>query len=110
VVFVDWQAVCSSAPEQDLAYFLTQSVPAEVRAREDLLARYHSVLIDKGIDYPLDRCRERYRVSALYLLCYAVVVAGTLDMGNERGKALANTLLGGSLSALDEMDAFALLG
>ena len=110
VVFVDWQAVCSSAPEQDLAYFLTQSVPAEVRSQADLVARYHSALIARGIDYPLDRCRERYRVSALYLLCYAVVIAGTLDMGNERGNALARTLLGGSLNALDEIDAFTLLG
>ena len=110
VVFVDWQAVCSSAPEQDLAYFLTQSVPAEVRSQADLVARYHSALIARGIDYALDRCRERYRVSALYLLCYAVVIAGTLDMGNERGNALARTLLGGSLNALDEIDAFTLLG
>ena len=54
----------------------------------------------QGIAYDLDRCRERYRVCALYLLCYAVVIAGTLDMGNERGKTLARTLLGNSLSAL----------
>ena len=30
-------------------------------------------------------------------------------MGNERGKTLARTLLGNSLSALDEMNAFDLL-
>ena len=109
VIFVDWQSICTSAPEQDLAYFLTQSVPPEVRAQEDLVARYHSALCAHGIDYELDRCRERYRLCALYLLSYAVVIAGTLDMGNERGKALARTLLGNSLSALDEMNAFDLL-
>jgi hypothetical protein len=80
-----------------------------VLAEEDLVARYHAALIGHGIDYPLDRCRERYRRSALYLLNYAVVIAGTLDMGNERGQALARTLLGNSLAALDELDAFALL-
>ena len=109
VVFVDWQSICTSAPEQDLAYFLTQSVPSAVRAQEDLIARYHAGLLEHEIEYDLDRCRDRYRVCSLYLLCYAVVIAGTLDMGNERGKTLARTLLGNSLTALDELNAFELL-
>ena len=109
IVMVDWQAVCTSAPEQDLAYFLTQSVPRSVLAQEDLVARYHAALTAHGIDYPLEQCRERFRVSALYLLNFAVVIAGTLDMGNERGQTLARTLLGNSLAALDEMNAFELL-
>ena len=109
IALVDWQSICTSAPEQDLAYFLTQSVPPEVLAQEDLVAFYHTELTKQGIDYRLDRCRERYRVCALYLLCYAVVIAGTLDLANERGAALGRTLLGNSLKALDEMDAFALL-
>lgn len=109
IVLVDWQSVCTSAPEQDLAYFLTQSVPQSVRQQEDLVARYHAALIRHGIDYSLTQTRERYRISALYLLCYAVVIAGTLDMGNERGRQLARTLLGNALTALDEMDAFDLL-
>jgi len=109
VALVDWQSICTSAPEQDLAYFLTQSVPPDVLAREDLIAYYHAELTKRGIDYSLDRCRERYRVCALYLLCYAVVIAGTLELANERGMALGRTLLGNSFKALDEMDAFALL-
>jgi hypothetical protein len=76
---------------------------------EDLLVRYHEALTGHGVDYPIDRCRERYSVCALYLLSYAVVIAGTLDMGNERGQALARTLLGNSLAALDGMNAFELL-
>ncbi len=110
VVLVDWQSLCTSAPEQDLAYFVTQSIPPNIRAKEDWVACYHEALARRGVDYDLNRSRQRFRVAALYLLCYAVVIAGTLDMGNERGQALARTLLGNSLSALDEMDAFALLG
>ena len=109
LVFVDWQSVCTSAPEQDLAYFVTQSVPPAVRAQEDLVAYYHAELARHGVDYGLDRCRERYRVSALYLLCFAVSIAGQLDMENERGRALGRVLLGNAMSALDEMEAFALL-
>jgi tRNA A-37 threonylcarbamoyl transferase component Bud32 len=109
IVFVDWQAVCTSAPEQDVAYFVTQSVAPEVRAQDDLVKFYHGELTGHGIDYSLDRCRERYRVSALYLLCFAVVIAGTLDLANERGARLGRTLLRNAFAALDEMDAFALL-
>ena len=109
VVLVDWQSVCTSAPEQDLAYFVTQSIPVRIRSTEDWPSRYHAALTQRGVDYSLDICRERFRIAALYLLCYAVIIAGTLDMGNERGQALASTLLGNSLSALDEMGAFTLL-
>jgi hypothetical protein len=112
IVLVDWQSACTSAPEQDLAYFLTQSVPRDVLSQEDLVGRYHQALsaaLDPEFDYPIEQCRSRYRLSALYLLCYAVVIAGTLDMGSERGRQLARTLLGNSLAALDEMNAFELL-
>ena len=109
VVFVDWQSLSTSAPEQDLAYFLTQSVPPAVRAREDLVAYYHSELTRRGVDYDLARCRERYRLCALYLLCFAVSIAGQLDAENERGQALGRVLMGNAMSALDELDAFALL-
>ena len=109
VVFFDWQSICTSAPEQDLAYFITQSVPPAVRAQEDLVAYYHSELVEHGVDYGLARCRERYRLCALYLLCFAVSIAGQLDPGNERGQALGRVLMRNTMSALDEMDAFALL-
>ena len=109
IALVDWQSVCTSAPEQDLAYFVTQSLADDVRRSRDWVGVYHEALTSKGVDYPLEACRERFRVSALYLMCYAVVIAGTLDMGNERGQALARTLLGNSLRSLDELDAFELL-
>ncbi len=109
VVFLDWQSVCTSAPEQDLAYFITQSVPPTVRAQEDLVAYYHGELVRHGVDYDLARCRKRFRLCALYLLCFAVSIAGELDPENERGQALGRVLLGNAMSALDEMDAFALL-
>lgn len=109
IALVDWQSVCTSAPEQDLAYFVTQSLPDPVRQAEDWVAVYHAALRREGIDYDIDACRHRYRISALYLLCYAVVIAGTLDLGNERGRRLGRTLLGNCLRSLTELDAFAVL-
>ena len=109
VFFVDWQSVCTSAPEQDLAYFVTQSVPPSTIDHAELLSLYHDTLTEAGVDYPRERFEHRYKVSALYLMNYAVVIAGTLDLGNERGVKLAETLLGGCLRSLDTMNAFELL-
>lgn len=110
VAMVDWQSICRSAPEQDVAYFITQSVPQDIRDQQALLAHYHAALTREGIDYPMETLRQRYRVAALYLLAYAVVIAGTLDLANERGKALGKTLVGNAVTALDELDVGNLLG
>lgn len=109
IALVDWQSICTSSPEQDLAYFITQSVPEDVRQEEDLVAWYHAELTRQGIDYDLEQCRERYVVSALYLICYAVVIAGTLDLGNERGRQLGETIIKNTFSALVDLDAFSVL-
>lgn len=106
---VDYQAVSKAAPEHDLAYFVTQSLADEVRCAEDWVAVYHQHLTREGLEYPLDTSRERYRYCALYLACYAVIIAGTLDQANERGRNLAETLLGNSLRSLVELDALQLL-
>lgn len=109
-LFVDWQSVCTSAPEQDLAYFLTQSLTDSVRNAEDLVAYYHEALQANGItDYPLATCRQRTQISAAYLLCYAIAIAGTLNLGNDRGHALGRTIVRNTMSALTELDAFALI-
>lgn len=106
---VDYQAVSKAAPEHDLAYFVTQSLSDDVRCAEDWVAVYHQHLTSEGLDYPLDTSRQRYCYCALYLVCYAVIIAGTLDQANERGRNLAETLLGNSLRSLVELDALKLL-
>lgn len=109
IALVDWQSVCTSAPEQDLAYFLTQSVPLETVMENNLQGLYYDELRAHGINYPRETFERRYKICALYLLNYAVIIAGTLDLGNERGQALGRTLLGGCLASLDEMKAFEFL-
>ncbi len=109
VLFVDWQSTASSCPEHDLAYFVTQSVPIEVRQSHDLPGHYYRTLCGHGIDYPRALFDRRYKVAALYLLDFAVVIAGTLNLANERGQKLGRLLLGRSLQALDELKAWELL-
>ncbi|MEM7100960.1 MAG: phosphotransferase [Pseudomonadota bacterium] len=109
IALVDWQSVCTSAPEQDVAYFVTQSLSQEVRQSADWVALYHQALLDRGVtNYSLEQCRERYRLCAAYLLCYATIIAGTLDLANERGLLLGRTLFGNAMASLEELDAFSL--
>lgn len=110
IALVDWQSVCTSAPEQDLAYFVTQSLSKEIRDSRDWVTLYHQELVAHGVThYDFAQCRHRYRVCALYLACYATIIAGTLDLGNERGKKLGRTLFGNAMTALIDLDAFSLL-
>ena len=109
IALVDYQAVCKAAPEHDLAYFVTQSLGDDVRQTEDWLAIYHAHLTSEGIDYDIETSRERYRLCAMYFVCYAVIIAGTLDTANERGRQLAETLLGNSIRSLTEMNAYELI-
>lgn len=106
---VDYQAVCKAAPEHDLAYFVTQSLSDDVRHAEDWVAVYHQHLTSEGIEYDLSVSRERFRYCAMYFVCYAVIIAGTLDQANERGRKLAETLLAYSLRSIKELNALELI-
>ena len=109
IALVDYQAVCKAAPEHDLAYFVTQSLADEVRNAVDWHSLYFSELTSQGIDYDKSYSYERYRLCAMYFLCYSVIIAGTLDPANERGRQLAETLLGNSIRSLKELNALELI-
>lgn len=109
---VDWQSITKSSPGQDLAYYLTQSVKLEVRRAHEraLLDRYFEGLRAGGVrDYARERLDEDYRWAALYLLDYAVVIAGTLDLANQRGAAIARALTERCCAALEDLDCERLL-
>ncbi len=109
---IDWQSITWSSCAQDLAYFLTQSVQLEVRRQHehDLLARYLDGLRAGGVrDYTADDLFRDYRRATLYLLDFAVVIASTLDLANDRGAAIARALSQRACAALDDLDCEALL-
>jgi hypothetical protein len=109
---VDWQSITKTSPGQDVAYFLTQSVKLEVRRahERELLRRYLERLRAAGVrDYGWDQLWHDYRLGTLYLLDYAVTIAATLDLANERGAAIARALSQRSCAALDDLDCQELL-
>lgn len=103
---VDWQSITKSSPGQDLAYYMTQSVKLEVRRQHEreLLRRYREGLLAGGVrDYSESQLWHDYRLGALYLLDYAVTIAATLDLANERGAAIARALSQRCCCALDDL-------
>ena len=109
---IDWQSITKSSGAQDLSYYLTQSLPIDVRRRHEhaLLDRYHEGLRAGGVaHYSRDQLMRDYRQATLYLLDYAVVIAATLDLSNERGAAIARALSARSCAALEDLDCEALL-
>jgi len=112
VVLVDWQGIIRSKPTQDLAYFLTQNVTTEVRRAHEteLVERYHRGLVERGVaGYGLDECWEDYRLAALWLWEYGVVIGGTLDPANERGVAFMSSLLERASAAITDHDLLSLI-
>lgn len=108
---MDWQICGRGKPIFDLAYFMCQSVATPLREdiEEQMLALYVGRLKDAGIDYPLEQCREDYRRIILGCLVYPVTVCGSLDLANERGRALAECMLTRNLAAIDKLGSAALL-
>lgn len=110
IVMLDW-ALSISTGLQDVAYLLSQNVTLdERRAHEtELIEYYQQRLADHGIDYPIDKCWEDYRVGVLYMFCYAVVIAGTLDPKNERGAAFMEKLVERASATMMDHDILSLL-
>jgi len=112
LVLLDWQGVLISAAAQDVAYLLTQNLTTDERRTHEraLLARYHGRLVEHGVvGYDVDTLWDDYRLAALYLFIYAVVIGGTLDPGNERGMAFMSKLIERSTATILDHDLLSLL-
>ncbi|MEM9037430.1 MAG: phosphotransferase [Actinomycetota bacterium] len=109
---IDWQGPLRSRGMHDVAYLLSQSTQTEVRRahERDLIQRYVDGLAAAGIDgYGFDEAWADYRCAVLYLWCYAVVIAGTLDSANERGVAWMTEMIKRNVAAIEDLDCLQLL-
>jgi hypothetical protein len=90
IAICDWQAPLRCKGAHDVAYFLSQSVPIEVRREHEreLIALWYAGLVEGGVTgYSAEQAWEDYRRGVLVLWTYVTVIAGILDPSNERGKA-----------------------
>ena len=66
--FYDWAVACQYPGMRDVAYFLCNSLPTEVRRAEEdaLIARYRAGLADSGVTLDADLAHEQYRLFSIY--------------------------------------------
>ncbi len=96
VIVFDWEFCTRGRGTYDLATFIAEAFPPEVRREEEagLLRLYHSALLENGVrGYSYDQCLLDYRFSMLDLLLFWIVVGGYCDFGDQRAtRYLHNTM------------------
>lgn len=106
LIAIDWQGSLRGRASQDIAYFLSGSIPKEVRREHEraLINQWHAGLVAGGVtDFSADDAWHDYRMAVLYVWVIAVVIAGTLDPTNERGRQWISVMLDRSIAAIDEL-------
>jgi hypothetical protein len=75
--FYDWAVACRYPGMRDVAYFLCNSLPTEVRRAEEhqLIGRYRAGLAAAGIDLDADLAQEQYRLFSIYSWIAATTTA-----------------------------------
>jgi hypothetical protein len=87
VMAVDWQTMDVGLPARDLAYFISTSMPSELRRvhERDLVRTYHEQLVAYGVqDYSLETCQIDYRRGMLQ--APVIVIIGWLVATGERSE------------------------
>lgn len=91
VWMIDFQTSSKGGGAYDIGYFMSQSVPIDVRRthEDDLLHAYHDELVRLGVTgYSFEQFFQDYRVGVLYGWIIPVYAVGTLDSSSERAMAL----------------------
>ena len=109
---IDWQIASRATGTYDVGYMMSQSINVEDRRQHErkILKLYHDALIERGGQgYSFDQCLEDYRWALLFCFVYPVMAGGLGNLSNERGYALAQTMMERSATAILDWDAGALI-
>ncbi|HKI73882.1 MAG TPA: phosphotransferase, partial [Pseudomonadales bacterium] len=107
-VIMDWQISGAGFAVFDVTYFICQSLQTDLRQniQRPLIERYVACLKENGVtDYTFEQAWNDYRILILFCLIYPITVCGSLDLSNDRGKALAECMLERNLSAVEDLNA-----
>ena len=105
---VDWQVCGVRSGLYDVAYFLSSSVPVEIRRQieADAVAEYHGALMSTGVnDFTLEDCWRSYRQNMLGCFQTLIIAGGQLDLSSQRSRQLAEAFITRTLTAIDDLDA-----
>lgn len=109
---IDWQLVLRAAGVFDIAYFMSQSVPIDVRRQleRDVVTHYRDRLIELGVEAPtFDELWDGYRLAVVLCLVYPVVSGGTADPDDERSMNLARAMLDRCATASEDLNGLSFL-
>ena len=108
VLLLDWQTMLTGSIGQDLAYFLSASVPLDTPDEDiqDLLHHYQQCLADEGIEISEDWLRWQYEAGMVATLYRIAPTANdeNLDFGEQRGPELINTWIVKILNKLEGIE------
>ena len=105
VTAIDWQGILVSKGIRDVAYLISQSMRIDDRraAERGLVDAWHSTLVERGVaDYSAERAWHDYQLGVLAMWAIVVVIAGSLDPTNERGRAWITETIKRSAAAIDD--------
>lgn len=105
---VDFQFAARGAGAADVAYLVTQGLPARVRAGHDeaLVREYLEHVAAYGVtDYSFDEAWRQYRFAAVYLMVLPVIILNGWDALSERSRRLCLTLTDRAVAAIEEIGA-----
>jgi thiamine kinase-like enzyme len=107
--FLDWAMVGRAPGMRDVAYFLCNSIPAEVRRAHEqaLLARYREVLAEHGIALDPELAFEQYRLFAVasWLAATSTAAMGSLWQAERIGRGGMQR----ATAAIEDLDSVGLL-
>lgn len=111
LALLDWQMVHRGPGVEDVALLLSQSLPADLRRRSevDLVRRWHDGLCARlgpaAVGYPLEEAWRHYRRLVLTRTLFPVVLGGSLDLSNERIRAMGEAITERAFTAALDLDA-----
>ncbi|ORV38152.1 hypothetical protein AWC00_20970 [Mycobacterium conspicuum] len=111
VIAVDWQVVTVGLPLRDVAFLLATGLSPDDRRRGEraIVAAYHRRLVELGVTgYAAERCWDDYRY-ALFQGPFITVLGAFVGQRTERGDRMFTVMAERSASAIDDLDALALL-
>jgi hypothetical protein len=95
VILLDFQLIGSGSAAYDMAYFLTQSLDAELARDQEktLFDRWIDGLRAGGVpEGDLGNMWDHYRKAALFCLCYPIVASRGMDFSDPRQMALVDCM------------------
>ena len=107
LVLLDFQLIGTGRAAYDLAYFVTQSLDADVASAHErsLFDRWIAGLRAGGVeDLDVDRCWLDYRRAALFCLVYPVVASRGMDLDDPRQRGLLEVMSSRFGRAARELD------